>query len=156
MVFSFVAASVGIFVTVIERPAEQLQGALTSADVVAKFRSAPLKGVVVVKYRVRDVAESNPDRTYLYAEELPNRNLFAVELSREARAALKKRGVPDLVKHFTGKEVEFEGRIKLTLVWCFPACDLYTMRVDSLEQLRVIRENVAPTIKGRSSTHWAR
>jgi hypothetical protein len=123
-----------------ERPAEQSQGALTPADVVAKFRSAPLKDVVVVKYQVRDVAESNPDWTYLYADELPNRNLFAVELSRETRAALKQRGVSDLAKHFTGKEVEFEGRIKVTLLWCFPARDLYTMRVESLEQLRAIRE----------------
>jgi hypothetical protein len=140
MFSTFVAASLGILVTVMERPAEQSQGALTPADVVAKFRSAPLKDVVVVKYRVRDVAESNPDWTYLNADELPNRTLFAVELSREARAALKQRGVPDLAKHITGKEVEFEGRIKVTLLWCFPACDLYSMRVESLEQLRAIRE----------------
>jgi hypothetical protein len=130
----------GILLNTIERPAEESNGPLAPADVVAKFRSAPLKDVVVVKYRVRDVAQSNPDWMFLYADELPNRNLFAVKLSREARDAFKKRGVPDLDKHFAGKEVEFNGHIEVVTLWCFPACDLYTLRVDSPEQLQAVRE----------------
>jgi hypothetical protein len=140
MLSTLVAASLGILVAAVERPAEESNRSLTPADVVAKFHSVPLKDVVVVKYRVRDVAESNPDWTFLYADKLPNRNLFAVKLSREARDAFKKRGVSNIGTHFAGKDVEFAGHVEVVTLWCFPACDLYTLRVDSLEQLLAIRE----------------
>jgi hypothetical protein len=136
----FMLVALGIIVSAVEGSAVEPRSPLTPAEVVAKFHSAPLKDVVLVRFRVRDVAESNPEWTFLYADELPNRNLLAVKLSRAARAALKQRGVPDLAKHFTGKEVEIAGRIEVTMVWCFPACELYTLRVESLEQFRAIRE----------------
>ena len=140
MLSSFVAMSLVILVAVVGQSHEKPGDPLTPAEVVAKCNRAPLTSVVVVKYRVRDVAESNPDWTYLYADELPYRTHFAVELSRAARAALNERGVSDLAKYFTGKEVEFAGRIKVTMLWCFSACDLYTLRVENLEQFRAIRK----------------
>jgi hypothetical protein len=147
MLSSFVGTSLAILIAVVGQSAEKSEGPLTPAEIVAKCNRAPLTNVVVVKYRVRDVAESNSDWTYLYADELSDRTHFAVELSRAARAALKERGVSDLAKYFTGQEVEFAGRIKVTLLWCFPACDLYTLRVDSLEQIREPRATDRPTGK---------
>jgi hypothetical protein len=156
MLSSFVGTSLAILIAVVGQSAERPEDPVTPADVVAKCNRAPLTSVVVVKYRVRDVAESNPDWTYLYADELPNRNHFAVELSRAARAALKERAVSDFAKYFTGKEVEFAGRIKVTLLWCFPTCELYTLRVDSLEQIREPRATDRPTGKRPLSCLWIR
>jgi hypothetical protein len=138
MLFTLVA--LGTIVSAVERSAGESRVPLSPAEVVAKFHSAPLKDVVLVRFRVRDVADGNPDWTYLYADELPGRNLFAVEFSRAAKAALRQRGVSDLAKHFRGKEVEFAGPIKVTMLWCFPACELYTLRVENLEQFSAIRE----------------
>jgi hypothetical protein len=139
-----VGVSLGIFMTVVGAKTEELKKTLTPAEIVATYKSGRPTNAVVVRFRVRDVAESNRDWTFLYADELSDRTNFAVELSREARAALKRRGVSDVAKHFTGKEVEFEGRVKVVRLWCFPVCDLYTLRVESLEQLLAIRESDRP------------
>lgn len=100
---------------------------------------------VVVELRVRVVAEGNPGKSFLYADaQLPERVDFAVELSRGARAAFERIGVVDLAEHFAGKELEVRGRVAMTTVWCFPSRDLYTVRVESLDQFRAIRAVDAP------------
>jgi hypothetical protein len=108
---------------------------LTPAGIVEASKHSPLADVAV-RFRVCHIGESNPDWTYLYADELPNRTLFAVKLSRETREALKHRGVSDIAKFFAGKEVEFAGRVERATLWCFAACDLYSMPIENLEQFR--------------------
>ena len=125
-------------VSVIGQRTDAPEGPLTPAGIVEASKHSPLADVAV-KFRVCSIGESNPDWTYLYADELPNRTLFAVKLSRETREALKQRGVPDVAKFFAGKEVEFAGRVERATLWCFPACDLNSMRVENLNQFRVIQ-----------------
>jgi hypothetical protein len=125
---------------------EDAQRPLTPGEVVASrhtWRPQPFSGEVVVKLRVRVVAASNPESAFLYADaELPERVDFAVELSRAARAVFERAGGADLSEHFTGQEVEVRGRVKVTTIWCFPSRDLYSVRVESPDQLRVVE---APT-----------
>jgi hypothetical protein len=127
------------------------QGPLTPGEVVANRQSwhpRPLSGEVVVKFRVRVVAESNPESAFLYADaDLPDRVDFAVELSRAARAGFERVGVADLSEHFTGTEVEVRGHVEMTTIWCFPSRYLYSVRVESPDQLRVARAVDAPTGK---------
>jgi hypothetical protein len=127
---------------------EGAQEPLTPGEVVAVRHARgprPSSGEVVVKLRVRVVAASNPESAFLYADaELPERVDFAVELSRAARAAFERVGGADLSEHFAGKEVEVRGRVKVTTIWCFPCRDLYSVRVGSPDQLRVVE---APTGK---------
>jgi hypothetical protein len=128
---------------------EDAQGPLTPGEVVANrhlWRPRPFSSEVVVKLRVRVVAKSNPESAFLYADaELPERVDFAVELSRAARATFERVGGTDLSEHFTGKEVEVRGRVKMTTIWCFPSRDLYSVRVESPDQLRMAGAVKAPT-----------
>jgi hypothetical protein len=130
---------------------EDVQGPLTPEEVVASrhtWRPQPFSGEVVVKLRVRVVAASGPGSAFLYADaELPERVDFAVELSRAARAAFERVGGADLSEHFAGKEVEVRGRVKVTTIWCFPCRDLYSVRVEGPDQLRVAEAVEAPTGK---------
>jgi hypothetical protein len=120
---------------------EDAQGPLTPGEVVAgrhTWSPRPFSGEVVVKLRVRVVTATNPGSAFLYADaELPERVDFAVELSRAARTAFEGVGGTDLFEHFAGKEVEVRGRVKVTTIWCFPARDLYSVHVESPDQLRV-------------------
>src|SRR5215469_12356519 len=113
------------FMTVAAVAATQIQAAknpLMPAEVVANWkhdRLGPSATEVVVKLRVKVVAESNPQQSFLYADaDLPERVDFAVEVSDDAKTALERVGVVDLAEHFTGKEVVVGGRIAMTTIWC--------------------------------------
>jgi hypothetical protein len=120
---------------------EDTQAPLTPGEVVAArptWCPRPLSGEVVVKLRVRVVAASNPGSAFLYADaKLPERVDFAVELSREARAAFEGAGGTGLSEQFVGKDVKVRGRVKVTTIWCFPSRDLYSVHVESRDQLRL-------------------
>jgi hypothetical protein len=133
--------------TVVAVSAIQIQDAknpLTPAEVVANWRHdhlGPSATDVVVKLRVKVVAQSNPQKAFLYADaDLPERVDFAVEVSDDAKTALERIGVVDLAEHFTGKEVVVGGRITMTTIWCFPSRDLYSIRVESLDQFVAVRD----------------
>jgi hypothetical protein len=137
---------VAVLVMAVGAWVEESKTALTPAEAIRKCGREPSKGALAVKYRVKDVAESNPEWTYLYADEMIDGNLFAVQLSRAAKTALKRRGISDLTKRFVGQEITAQGRIEVVTLWCFPVRDLYTMRVDSLEQLLESQEADTPIV----------
>ncbi len=128
---------------------------LTADQVVAKGQalSASSKSVTVrfhvAGVNVVNVSDPNDasQRWELTAESNSNRlfSNFSVVLTPEALAALKRLGVVDVAKHFTGKLIEVTGRVHATSlnigvglnrfglpnqIWT------YHINVDSLDQLR--------------------
>jgi hypothetical protein len=128
-------AAVIVLVFAMSARANESPPALTPDEAVQHDRRKPSDGVLTIKFRVRDVAESNPEWTYLYADQLANGEVFAVKLSQAAKRALNEAGKSNLATCFSGQEITVQGHLEMVTVWCFPARELYSIRVDSLEQL---------------------
>ena len=65
---------------------------------------------------------------------------FYVVISPKAEKALKRLGLSDLRKHFTGKEIEIRGKLNATYltIYASPAVLMYHIDITNLKQIRLV------------------
>ncbi|MGB0582590.1 MAG: hypothetical protein ACPGVU_23135 [Limisphaerales bacterium] len=98
-------------------------------------------------HAVRSVPTIFPDETkhtilhLVPRQEIPGRHDFTAPISREFEATLKRIGIRDLRKHFTGRDIEVKGTVSATGLDLILSKTVWTYHISlrSLDQIVYLR-----------------